>query len=400
MAGGAAVERVPRGRPAWLDATMTQVIAVAVALVVAGLIGAIIIALQDEDPLAVYETIWRFSTARPEDFARVLTFATPLIFSGLAVAVAFRAGMFNIGVEGQYIVGMMTAAAAALGFRTWPAIVLLPVVVLAAMAGSMAFAAVPAILKVKTGAHEVVTTIMMNGIAGSLVAWALLGPLRTSEQGLIDLRSDVFPEAALVPTLARSFGLEDTIPGSVYLTWLFPLALLTAAGAWFLLRRMRLGYEVRAVGSSPTSAEAGGVRIGRTQLLIFLISGALAGLVGLNHLLGDRGFLAANYQTSLGFDGIAVAFLGRNSPIGVVFAAIAVGMLTRGQSGIALNTDLPQEILIILQAVLILSVVVAYEVVNRAAVRRTQRQVRAEEEGGGSAGPSAPAESAPEGAVG
>jgi len=400
MAVGASAGHVPRTRPAWVDATLTQVVAFGVAVLFAGALGAVIIAFQNENPLAVYETIWRFSTARPQDFARVLEDATPLVFSGLAVAVAFKGGMFNIGVEGQYLIGMMTATAAALGFRTWPAFILLPVVFLAAMAGAAAWAAAPALLKVKTGAHEVVTTIMMNGIAGSLIAWTLLGPLRTSEQGLIDLRTDFFPDAALVPSIADSLGIEETIPGSVHLSWLFPLALLTAAGVWFLLRRMRLGYEIRAIGSSPSSAEAGGVRIGRTQLIVFLISGALAGLVGLQHLLGDRGVLASNYQISLGFDGIAVAFLGRTSPLGVVLAAIAVGMLSRGQDGIAVTTDLPTEVLIILQGVLILSVVVAYEVVNRAATRRVQRQVRAEEEGGTAdpGGPAAPSEPAPEGA--
>jgi general nucleoside transport system permease protein len=371
---------VARARPVWVDRVLAQVVAVLLASLTAGLIGSVIIVLYGENPLTVYETIWNFSTSRPQDFARVLEYATPLIFSALAVAVAFKAGMFNIGVEGQYIVGMAAAAAAALTLDFLPAALLLPSVILAAMLGGMAWAAVPAVLKVTTGAHEVVTTIMMNGIAGSLVAWFLLNPLRTSEQGLIDLRTDVFSEKALVPSLAQTFGGEDAIPGSVHLTWLFPLALVTAFVVWFLLKRTRLGYEVRAVGSSAPAAEAGGVSVGRTQVKIFLISGLLAGLVGMNHLLGDRGFLAANYQPGLGFDGIAVAFLGRNNPAGCVLAAILIGMLARGQDGIAVTTDLPNEILIILQGVLILAVVIAYEVVNRAAARREQQLVRAEEE--------------------
>jgi simple sugar transport system permease protein len=383
MASEALPARASRGRPAWVDPLLTQLLAVALAVLFAAAVGSVIIILYRESPLFTYETIWRFGTNRPQDFARVLENATPLIFSGLAVAVAFKAGMFNIGVEGQYIVGMAVAAAAAVALDFLPAPILLPVVVLASAAGGLAWAAIPAVLKVRTGAHEVVTTIMMNGIAGSLVAWLLLNPLRTSDTGLIDLRTDIFPRAALIPGIAQTLGIQEQIPPSVHLSWLFPVGLLAAAGVWFLLKRTRLGYEARAVGSSPSSAEAGGVGIGRIQITMFLISGVLAGFVGLNDLLANRGYLGANYQTNLGFDGIAVAFLGRNNPFGIVVAAILIGLLNRGQDGVALLTDLPQEIIVILQGVLILSVVVAYEIVNRASTRRVQRLTRAEEPSAG-----------------
>ncbi len=363
-------------RPDWVEGAIGQGLALFSALALAGIIGGVIILFYDESPLAVYETIWRFATSRPQDFAQVLENATPLIFSGLSVAVAFKAGMFNIGTEGQYIVGMATAAAAAVWFDFMPAFVLLPLVLIFAVIGSTAWASVPAVLKVKTGAHEVVTTIMMNGIAISLVAWAILNPLRSTERTLVDLRTDIFSEKALVPSIGSSFGLEEQIPPSVHLTWLFPLALLACLGAWFLLYRTKLGYEVRAVGTSPGSAEAGGVSIGAAQIKIFLISGALAGFVGLNHLLGDKGYLGSNYEAGLGFAGIAVAFLGRNHPAGIPLAAILIGALTRGQDGVAVTTDLPTEILIILQGVLILSVVIAYEIASRALTRRRQREER------------------------
>jgi general nucleoside transport system permease protein len=382
MAADAAA--IPRARPEWLDTFITQVLALLGAFLFAGVAGGIIIMLYGESPLFVYSTIWQYSTARPEDFAKVLENATPLIFSGLAVAVAFKAGMFNIGVEGQYIVGMMTATPAAIFLDFLPAPLHVVAVILAAVLGSTAWAAVPAILKVTTGAHEVVTTIMMNGIAISLVAWALLNPLRTSETGLVDLRSDRFPESALVPPLAPSIGLGDQIPPSVYLSWLFPLAILACVGFWYLLNRTRLGYDARAVGLSAGAAEAGGVSIGATQIRIFLISGALAGFVGLNHLLVDAGFLGVNYETTLGFTGIAVAFLGRNHPAGIALAAILLGMLIRGEDGLAVSTDLPREIVIILEGLLILSVVIAYQITRRILLRRRQRLVRAEE-GAGSA---------------
>jgi ABC-type uncharacterized transport system permease subunit len=367
-----------RVRRLWVQKLVVQVVAVVAAVLFAGLVGSVIILAYGESPSFVYSTLWQFSTSRVSDVARVLEQATPLIFSALAVAVAFKCGMFNIGVEGQYIVGMMTGTMAAVWLEL-PAFIHLPLVILAAMAGSMVWAFVPAILKVKTGAHEVVTTIMMNGIAISLVAWALLNPLRTSETGFVDLRSDRFPDSAIMPPLAPALGLEEQIPASAHLTWLFPLALVACAAVWFLLYRTRLGYEARAVGSSPGSSEAGGISIGATQLKMFLISGALAGLVGLNYLLGDAGFFGVNYETTLGFTGIAVAFLGRNHPVGIVLAAVLFGILFRGEDGVAVATDLPREITVILEGLLILSVVVAYEIARRVQLRRQAEVIRQEE---------------------
>ncbi|MEA2435308.1 MAG: ral nucleoside transport system permease protein, partial [Actinomycetota bacterium] len=183
---------------------------------------------------------------------------------------------------------------------------------------------------------------------------------------------------ALMP-LIRDLGLQDTIPGSVHLSLLFPIAILACGLVWFFMFRTRLGYEVRAVGSAAGTAEASGISIGAAQIKIFLISGALAGFVGLNHMLADKGYLGSNYESGLGFAGITVAFLGRNHPAGIPLAAILLGMLQRGQDGIAVTTDLPTEILIILQGVLILSVVIAYELVTRALVKRRQHEVRAAE---------------------
>ncbi len=369
----------PSARPPWVDFLIGQGAALGGAFLFAALAGALIIRAYGVSPVEVYRIIWVYGTSEVSDVARVLANATPLIFSGLAVAVAFKAGMFNIGVEGQYIVAMMTAAAGALAFDFLPGFLLVPLILLCGMIGAVVWASVPALLKVKTGAHEVVTTIMMNGIALSLVAWALLNPLRTSDQGAVDLRTDIFAEKALVPNLSNALGLTEQIPGSVHLTWLFPLALLTCVFVWFLLKRTRLGYEIRAVGSSAGSAEAGGISISALQVKAFLISGALGGLVGMNSLLGDRGYLAHNYEIGLGFAGITVAFLGRNHPFGIALAAVLLGMLARGQDGVAISFDLPTETLIILEGILILSVVIAYEIVRRAVNRRRQRLVRAEE---------------------
>ncbi|MDP9067576.1 MAG: ABC transporter permease [Actinomycetota bacterium] len=374
-----AVAAPPRVRSPWIEFLAGQLLALAGAFLFAGLVGAAIIRAYGVDPLEVYRIIWVYGTSEVSDVARVFANATPLIFSGLAVAVAFKAGLFNIGVEGQYIVAMMAAAAAAVSLDALPGVILLPVVIVAAMLAGVVWAAIPGVLKVKTGAHEVVTTIMMNGIAVSLVAWALLNPLRSADEGLVDLRTDIFTPKALVPRLSAALGLEDQIPGSVHLTWLFPVALLACVIVWFLLFRTRLGYEIRAIGSSGGSAEAGGISIQALQVKAFVISGALAGLVGLNGLLGDRGYLAHNYEIGLGFAGITVAFLGRNHPVGIALAGTLLGLLARGQDGIAVSFELPTETLIILEGILILSVVVAYELVRRGIARRRQRAVRAEE---------------------
>jgi simple sugar transport system permease protein len=277
--------------------------------------------------------------------------------------------LFNIGVEGQFLFSMVIATWAALSLEFLPGALHLIAVLLAAMLGGMAFAAVPAVLKVRTGAHEVVTTIMMNGIAVSAVAFALNGPLKLTSLPTgtnADLRSDIFEQSALVPRLGAAFGVKE----SAQLSWLFPLAILAAVGVWFLFRRMRLGFEARAVGASPGSARAAGIGIGKVQIAVFLISGALAGLVGMQQLLVERGALVQNYQALLGFTGIAVAFLARNNPIGIIFAAFVWAILSRGDTAVQLETGLPREFVIIFQGILILSVVVVYEVAQRRLTRR------------------------------
>ncbi len=299
----------------------------------------------------------------------MLAIATPLIFSALAVAVCFKAGLFNIGVEGQFLVGMVTAAWAAVALDFIPGGMLVVAVLVAAMLGGMIWAAIPAILKVKTGAHEVVTTIMMNGIAISLVAYALNGPLKFTSAPAgqnVDIRTDPFLENGLVGDLGSLFGVT---PGA-HLSWLFLLGIACSAMVWFLVKRMRLGYEARAVGSSPGSARAGGVSIGSVQIKLFVISGALAGLTGMQQILADRGYLGGNYAALLGFTGIAVAFLGQNNPIGIIFAAILWGVLARGESALQIETEVPREFVIILQGILIMSVVIVYQVARR----RTQRR--------------------------
>jgi ABC-type uncharacterized transport system permease subunit len=346
-----------------------QLLALIVAFAFALSVGSLIILGYHTSPATVYHAIIQFSFGSMDGFAKMLQIATPLIFSALALTVCYKASMFNIGVEGQYLVAMGTASFAALHFG-WLGPFQVVVVLIFGMLGGMAWAAVPAILKVKTGAHEVVTTIMMNGIAVYLVAWALNGFLKAHSNGQVDLRTDYFPKTALVPNLGR------LIPGvnpDTSLSWLLPLGIVCAVLVWFLLKRTRLGFEARAVGSSPGSSHAAGINIGSVQMKMFLISGALAGLVGMQQILSTNGYFPQNYEAQLGFTGIAVAFLGQNNPFGILAAAVMWAVLERGEDAIQIETTVPREMIIILQAILILSVVVAYQVARRRIARRQLR---------------------------
>jgi ABC-type uncharacterized transport system permease subunit len=384
-----------RARPAWLESLVGQMLALLASFVIALLAGSLLILAYGENPIEVYRSILDASLGSPDGIGYVLAIATPLIFSALAVSVCFKGGMFNIGVEGQYLVAMITAAVAELNLDFLPGFLLVPAVLLAAMLGGMIWAAIPAVLKVKRGAHEVVTTIMLNAIALSLMGWALNGPLKYNdapEGAFVDLRTNVFPKTGLVGDLGSVFGVT---PGA-HLSWLLFLAIAAAIMVWFLIRRTRLGYEARAVGSSPGSAKAGGVSIGSTQIRLFLISGALAGLIGMQQILADRGYLPLNYVPLLGFLGIGVAFLGQNSPIGIIFAAILWGILSRGEVALQISSQVPREFIIILQGLLILTVVIIYQIAKRRlAARQLQRAGMAGELGDSdapeeSAGPRGP----------
>jgi general nucleoside transport system permease protein len=393
--GMAAPIAVSRARPPWLESLAGQLLALLASFAIALLLGSLLILAYGENPIDVYRSIFDASLGSVDGIGYVLAIATPLIFSALAVSVCFKGGMFNIGVEGQYYVAMILAAVAELNLDFLPGFLLVPAVLVAAMIGGMLWAAIPGALKVKTGAHEVVTTIMLNGIAISLLGWALNGPLKYNdapEGAFVDLRTNVFPAKGLAGDLGSMFGVT---PGA-HLSWLFVLAVVAAIVVWFLIRRTRLGYEARAVGSSPGSAKAGGVSIGSTQLRLFLISGALAGLVGMQNILADRGYLPLNFVLGLGFTGIAVAFLGQNNPIGIVFAAILWGILSRGEVALQISSQVPREFIIILQGLLILTVVITYQIAKRRLAARQLQRAGAEgeledsaapEEGAGPRGP-------------
>ena len=356
-----------------------QLLAPVISLLVAAIIGALVILVVQQswsDVVDVARAMWSYGLFNRNSVAFILGRATPLIFAGLAVAIAFKAGLFNIGVEGQYAIGALFAAY--VGYRlSAPTLIHLPLTILAGMFGGMLWAAVPALLKVYRGAHEVISTIMMNFVANGVLLYLLSGALKDPGQpGAIAQQQtpQVEPTAqvgSMVPFF-NSIGFD--FRGSAPLTWFFVLALVGAAVYALTVRRTRFGFELRVLGTNPRAAEPAGIRSNAMILRAMLLSGAIAGLVGLQDVLAIDDRMKLDYIRNYGFTGIAVALLGRNSGLGIVAAALLLSFLDRASTGIGLNTDVPKEVTFILQGVIILTIVIAYEIVRRLTARRQLKE--------------------------
>ncbi|HET6750454.1 MAG TPA: ABC transporter permease [Actinomycetes bacterium] len=352
-----------------------RLLAPAASLVFAAVVGALVILLVQrsvEDLGDVVGAMWSYGIENRDSLAFILGRATPLILAGLATAIAFKAGLFNIGVEGQYAIGMLTAAVVGSQLSA-PTIIHLPLTVLAGMAGGLLWALVPALLRVYRGAHEVISTIMMNYVANGVLLYLLGGPLKDLNQAgdVAQLRTEPIKETAQVGRMAGFFNsLGFNFRPSVPLTWFLVVALVAAVVYALTIRRTRFGYELRVLGTNPRAAEPAGIRTNAMFMKAMLLSGAVAGLVGLQEVLALEDVMKIDYVRGFGFAGIAIALLGRNSGLGIVAAALLFAFLDRSATGIELRTDVPSEVIIILQGVLILSIVVAFELVRRLAARR------------------------------
>jgi ABC-type uncharacterized transport system permease subunit len=372
-----AAERVPLGQR--LRAFALQLLAPVVSLLIAAVFGVLVILVVQQswaDVIDVADAMWSYGLFNRNSLAFILGRATPLIFAGLAVAVAFKAGLFNIGVEGQYAIGALCAGY--VGYRlSAPTVVHLPLVILAGMAGGLLWAAIPALLKVYRGAHEVISTIMMNFVASAVLLYLLSGALKDPNQrGAIAQQQtpQVEPSAqvgSMVPFF-NSIGFD--FRGSAPLTWFFVLAIVAAAAYALTVRRTRFGFELRVLGTNPRAAEPSGIRSNAMILKAMLLSGAIAGLAGLQDVLAIDDRMKLDYIRGYGFTAIAVALLGRNSGLGIVAGALLFSFLDRASSGIGLNTDVPKEVTDILKGVIILTIVIAYELVRRLAARRQLRE--------------------------
>jgi simple sugar transport system permease protein len=335
------------------------------------LIGGLVMLVTGQDPIATYEAIWKgtglqwvfpWTTGADRDLAaanlqQTLIITTPLILTGLAVAFAFRAGLFNIGGNGQFIVGAIAAVWVGSSFADMPGFLHIVLAILAACAAGAFWAGIAGFLKATTGAHEVISTIMLNWVAVWVGVWlfSLGGPLQNEAQRSIPVSNDVV-EGAKLPVFWGDPVLQGLHIGIF-------IALAAVVIFWILLNRSTIGYEVRAVGFNPEAARYSGMSVGKNYILVMAVCGAFAGLAGSLDVLGWQFRIATNdiQIAYLGFIGIAVALLGRNTAIGTVAAALLFGALLSGTSQRNLDPtifepSLAQNLTYIIQGLVVLIV--------------------------------------------
>jgi ABC-type uncharacterized transport system permease subunit len=326
-----------------------------VALVVALVAGDLLIMAYGQAPGVVWRTLLEGTWGNSYGFGQVLYKATTLTCTGLAVAVGLRAGLFNIGAEGQLAAGGFGAAVVGLllpAGTPWVIAVLL--CVLAAAAAGGVVGSVPGVLRARFGAHEVIVTIMLN-----FVVLALLNYLVSAKLHVPETLHTPEIHAGAVPRLSDAFA---AFHGSAA-NWTIVIVLLAAALVYGFLFRTRAGYELRAVGLQSDAAEYAGIRAGRVWFNALTTSGALAGLGGINFVLGYKHYYEDGFTGGAGFLGIAVALIGRNNPVGVVLAALFFATLSQG--GLAINAMVPKQIVEVLQGIVILAVATAVPEVRR-----------------------------------
>ena len=314
-----------------------------IAILISFVIGAVIVLATGNNPLAAYAALLAGAVGDPTALGRTLLNATPLVFTGLAVAVAFRAGLFNIGGEGQLYIGAVTAAwlGVSLGFLGPLAI---PLVLAGCLITGFMWGAIPGVLKARFGAHEVITTIMLNIVGINLAYYLAQNPLR--QTGPIP-GTESIDYAARIPLIGLGLGRA---------TYGILIAILAAVAVYLLLWRTRRGFEIRAVGLSPGAASYAGMTLGLNTVLALAIGGSLAALGGGVEVMGVYGNMDVPFVANLGFNGIGVALLGRNHPAGVVLGALLFGALFSGAQEMQFATDVPLQLSSVLLAVILLLV--------------------------------------------
>jgi simple sugar transport system permease protein len=326
-----------------------------VALVVALVAGDVLMLVYGASPGAVWRQLLEGTWGNAYGLGQVLYKTTTLVCTGLAVAIPMRAGLFNIGAEGQLAAGGFAAGLVGLALPVGtPALLAVPACVIAACAGGGAVGAVPGVLRARFGAHEVIVTIMLNFIVLALINYVISAHLHVSET--------VHTPPIHAGEIGRLSEIAPAFHGSAA-NWTIVLVLLAALAAGWLLFRTKLGYELRAVGLQPDSAEYAGIDVRSTWRNALILGGALAGLGGVNFVLGYKGYFEDGFTGGAGFVGIAVALVGRNHPLGIVIAALFFATFSQG--GLAINAIVPKQIVDVLQGVVILAVVIAVPEVRR-----------------------------------
>lgn len=335
--------------PKWADVVLIPLIS----LILAATLSAIVILAIGESPTNALKIMVDGALGSTYGWGYTLYYATNFIFTGLAVSIAFHARMFNIGGEGQAMMGGLGVALVCM-FIPWPhwSLALLGGIVAAAVFGA-AWTAIPAFLQAKRGSHIVITTIMFNFIAAALLNYLLIGALKP--QGSMEPATGKFPEATHLPNLhdvLGFFGIEFSKAAPANIT--FFVAILACVAVWALIWRTKLGYELRAFGHSESAAKYAGISPTKIIMVSMLISGGLAGMMAINNVQGEAERLVLNAVEGAGFIGIAVALMGRSHPFGVFLAAILFGFLYQGGAELALWTKIPREMIVVIQALVIL----------------------------------------------
>ena len=333
--------------PKWADVVLIPLINLALALLVSGLV----LLFIGQDPVNALRIMVEGAVGSTYGWGYTLFYATNFIFTGLAVAVAFHARLFNIGGEGQAQLGSLGVALVCLSLP-WPHwIVALPFAILGGALFGAAWAAIPAYLQARRGSHIVITTIMFNFIASALLVYLLISALKAPGMAPETPR---FPEGTFLPSARDMFAAIGVEWSRSPLNVAFIVGLVACFLVWLLLWRTRLGYEIRAFGQSEPAAVYAGISPFRITMLTMLISGALAGLMAINAVMGEAQRLLQDNVLGAGFVGIAVALMGRSHPVGVLLAAVLFGALYQGGAELEFETSVPREMVVVIQALVIL----------------------------------------------
>ena len=335
-----------------LKQTFRALLIPGLALITAMVVGALIMLLFGDNPLEAYSGLIDGAFGGGKAWARTIRITIPALLTGLSVAVAFKAGLFNIGASGQFVMGTIFAVWVGVNFEGLPAPLHVILGLAAGLVGGMLWGAIPGILKVYTGAHEVIVTIMLNYVAALFGGWTVYaggtqgqspGPLWDPTAGAVSETADIF-ESARLPWL---FG----PPYRVHFGLL--IALIAAVVIWWLLYRTIIGFEIRTVGQNQKAARYAGIRVNWTIVMTMVIAGGLAGLAGGIETLGINHKFAPEFGGGVGFDGITVALLGQTHPFGVTLAALLTGALDGGASRMQFQSGVSQDIIKVIQALIL-----------------------------------------------
>lgn len=343
---------------------LAPVAAVLFALFISGLV----LKASGSDPIEAFRLMWDFGTTE-QSIASIIDRATPLYLSGIAFAIASKMGLFNIGVEGQFTIAALMAAWVGASVEL-PPVLHVSLILLVAMVSGMAWATIPAVLKVTRGVSEVIATIMLNFTAVSLVSYLLANHFLDRADTTLNLQTEKIPESGWFPDIA-DLGPNATVGGFVV------VAAVVGLLYYILIWRTRFGFDLRISGLNPLAARASGVASGAMIIKGMMLSGAVAGLVGMSVLLGFSHNYGLDFPTGLGFAGITVALLGRNNPFGIAVGALLLAFLDRSSQILDLE-GIAKEISVIMEGVIVLSVVIAYQLVQRV-IERQQRRLIGEE---------------------